>query len=172
MTTQRIFTILLFLFLGNLSLQAQYYNSDHQWWVNFGAGMSKAGMDQEHLLFYASFNKPRSEHLLLTGRYSFTQQLGLLESVEPEKNWDLSAIASYYLKSDAGFISIGAGLGLNGGKRRDPSLQNYLTVGLPIESQWFVTLPSMGLGLVGVVNINPKVTTYGLALAFQFGALR
>lgn len=172
MSIRKTFTITICLFLGSLSLQAQYYSTDHLWWVNFGAGLGNISSDDQNLLFYASFNKPRSENLLLSGRYTFSQQLNAYESVEPEKDWDLSALASYYHKSDAGFFSVGAGIGLNGGRMRDPSIQNYLTVGLPIETQLFMTLPSMGIGIVGIANINPKISYWGVALSLQFGALR
>lgn len=172
MSARKMFTIAICLFIGSISLQGQYFNSDHQWWLNLGAGLGNLASENETVMLYASFNKPKSENLLLSSRYSFSQQLGLLEFVEPETNWDLSALASYYIKKNGGFFSIGTGLGLNGGKMRDPSLQNYLTVGLPIETQLFMTLPSVGIGLVGIVNINPKTTYWGVTAALQFGSLR
>lgn len=165
----------LFLVMGGIAVQAQSYRfsaGQDLWWVNLGIGIGNISTDNENLLLFVSFNKPRTETLLLTGRYTYSRQLDVFESVEPEKNWDISGLVSYYTKGEAGFFSIGAGLGLSGGKIRDPQLQNYLTIGLPIEMQMFVTLPAAGLGLVGIANINPKTTYWGAGVSLQFGTLR
>lgn len=171
----KILTLALCMLFGSLALQAQYSRFDVSpglWWVNLGAGMSNISSDQEQLMFYGSFNKPRTERLLLSSRYTYAQELNPFERTNAERNWDLSALASLYFKGDAGYFAVGSGLGLNGGKIREGRLENYLTVGLPLETQLFVTLPSLGLGIVGMVNINAKTTYWGVALAVQFGALR
>jgi hypothetical protein len=157
----------------SLSAQSYYFNSsDHLWWVNLGAGINQLGNTNQQFMLYGSINKPRTDRLLLTGRFTYAREMEEPEFTGPENNWDISGLASLYLKGDAGYFSIGAGLGVNGGKIRAGRLEQYLTVGLPIETQLFATLPSLGIGLVGTANINPKTTYWGVGLALQFGTLR
>lgn len=168
-----LYFILLLTFCG-LNVQAQYYNNDpsYQWWLNLGAGISNFNSGEEQVFLYGSFNKPRTDRLLLSARYSYARELEVQEMTTAERNWDLSALASLYLKGDGGYFSAGTGLGVNGGMFRQGRMEKYLTVGIPIETQLFLTLPNVGLGIVGMANINVKNTNWGVGLAVQFGQLR
>jgi len=45
-------------------------------------------------------------------------------------------------------------------------------VGVPVESQLFLTLPFVGIGLVGYANLNLEASYAGFALTLQVGNLK
>ena len=112
---------------------------------------------------------------MLTGRGLIAEEFNLFQTGDPQQFWDGSILAGLYTKGKTGFLSIGAGVALTGGRKDNPNVSgqdNFITIGLPVESQLFLTLPFAGIGVVGFANITPEGSYLGAALALQFGNLR
>lgn len=162
--------IALLILLGTTHLQAQSSELDpsHQlWWANLGVGVGNGGF-----LFAGSLNKPVNRSLLLTLRGTQNAEFCIFCSYT-EELWDVSLIAGYYKKGKTGFSSIGTGLGINGRSVNGTGgPDNFVTVGIPVESQFFLTSRSAGIGIVALANLNLKRSFYGAVLSVQFGNLR
>jgi hypothetical protein len=55
----------------------------------------------------------------------------------------------------------------------DMHYKDMSTIGFPIEAQLFTTpLSFFGIGLYGIVNLNPRMSYFSILLCLQFGKLR
>jgi hypothetical protein len=144
------------------------------WWLNFGLGDADVSTDGEvYFSGLASFTKPVTNSLLLTGRGLIAEEFRIFG--DSQQYWEGSVIAGVYTKGKVGFASIGAGLGVTGGRidmDNSSGLENFTTIGLPVESQLFLTLPFAGIGVVGFANFSPEGSYWGAVVALQFGNLR
>ena len=172
-----LFLSLMILFLYSPALSGQHSVLDvveRRWWVNLGVGQGNAGTDaDQNIVFYGSFNKPQNRLLFFTGRASYAQEINIFEGADRQKFWDAGLLAGLYAKGDLAYVSISGGLGLTGGRgNAGPEGDNFVTIGVPLESQLFFTLPNLGVGLTGLLNLNPERTFWGAMLTLQFGELR
>lgn len=177
----QVFTTILFLLLFNFSLKGQnaaIEEPEQLWWINLGMGIlypPNYGSDNSpYIPLMASFTKPLSSNFLLTGRITYAEDVTFfLPPIKSEIYRDYSFLAGFYSKGRVGYASLGAGLGMDSGRfEKDGKLEDFSTIGLPLESQVFLTLPFVGLGLVGMANINSERSTWGFTISLQFGNLR
>jgi len=168
----------LFLLLFPFLLKSQYFIKDDPgklWWVNLGVGVLYEGAwDKSEFSSLVSFTKPITNNFLVMGRFTYAEEFQLFSPDNtPEIYRDLSLLAGLYAKGRFGFVSLGTGAGWNSGRIEEGITERkFSTIGLPVESQVFFTLPFIGIGLVGYGNINNVRSTWGFTVTLQFGNLR
>lgn len=162
------------------------------WWFNLGAGAGNIfGYDNESIdedeqanngpagMF--SFNYAVTDNQLLTVRTSIVDlQLGTLfgpnQDKQVERVFDVGVMYGLMHKSDQLLASISAGLAYTGVEYEyDIDYNNNVesTIGVPLEAQVFWTPTSfLGLGLIGLANINSEASYVAGLLAIQVGNLR
>lgn len=151
--------------------------TDKQGWLNIGVGPGKV-IDQFEGSMIGSFTYA-SNRKLVTLRYIYSkasyQRNGYDEiySLQLEKLNEVSLLLGTMKKRRFAFTSAAIGLGYVEGKSESLNqFQKFKTIGLALESQFFLTLPGLGVGINGYSNINPQTITYGFNIAVQMGKLR
>jgi hypothetical protein len=171
---------LLFIISSRLYAQtASYHSRPRQYWFNFGAGGSSAGLS-----FGASYSYTYSGRLV-SARFTSNHEFDILGPKPEEYIWDLGMLYGAIAKNDYGLISISSGLAMVGGVRRGKYLSSngwfsasyetrgFFTIGLPVEVQLFWTPTSfLGFGAYGFANLNPKWPFLGALFCLQLGAIR
>ncbi len=151
--------------------------TDKQGWLNIGVGPGKV-IEQFEGSIVGSFTYA-SNRKLVTLRYIYSKasyQRIDYDEVYPlqlERVTEVSLLLGAMKKRRFAFTSLAVGLGYVEGKSESLNqFQNFRTIGVALESQLFLTLPGLGVGIYGYSNINPQTITYGFNIAVQMGKLR
>jgi hypothetical protein len=166
------------LLLTTSYLSAQENNA---WGINAGLGFGSSGAS------YGLNWSSRTERRLISLRYVRNEEFDLFGGLSPaESVWDLGVLYGPCARGGIGYASISAGLSLAGGVRRGQFLSssggmfgtdqyeklNFLTLGIPLEAQAFLTGSNIGIGIYAFANLNRKRSFAGALLCLQFGQLK
>ena len=169
-------TIISFIWcFGQNSNKSEY---QHDWseneflWVNLGLGFSSVGG-----VLGGSFGINGSYQIrksIFSLRFVHSKEMNLIFNVQDlDSNWDLGLLYGLNLRRTFGFVSMSAGISYVGLNIYENSEEmRYATVGLPIETQFFLTLKHIGFGIYGFANINSKSSFAGGLICIQLGKLR
>ena len=141
-------------------------------WVNFGLGFSSVtGSLGGSTGSNVSYQIRKS---IFSFRFVHSNEMNLLwGSPDLDSNWDLGLLYGLSFRKSFGFVSMSTGIsyvGLN--IYEDGKETQYTTVGLPIETQLFLTWKHVGIGIYGLANINSKSSFAGGLICIQLGKLR
>ena len=168
--------VVLILSTGNSPVYAQSISNNSKadlGWLNAGIGGSSFGFSKG-----VSFSYQTGKHLIST-RYTYN-------GVYVFKAWEIGILYGRSLKTSLSLVSVSGGISIVGGIRRGKYLYTsfwchrriyekitFLTIGIPIVFQLFWTPASFfGIGIYGLVNLNPEESFYGALLCIQLGKLR
>ena len=147
------------------------------YWVNVGL----AGND-ESLGLGVSFTRARRADRIVTVRGLLTQEFCIL-GCDGLADWTGEVGVLYGVAAQSRFavLSVAAGGAAVGLRRSIPTgasagpyyrESTALTVGIPFEGQLFVRpFRFLGLGVAGMVNVNPEHSFAGLLVGLQLGRL-
>ncbi|HXF48696.1 MAG TPA: hypothetical protein VNL73_04645 [Verrucomicrobiae bacterium] len=144
------------------------------WWLNIGAGFSSGVEPGLPGIGLGLSYKHNPGLFSLRTAYFEEFQICLFGGCgNPDRAWDAGALYGVITKSRTTFASASAGIGLAGGRRGGE--KSFTTVGIPLETQLFVTPfrhANVGFGLYGLGDINPKKSFWGALFCLQVGRLK
>ncbi len=136
-------------------------------WVNLGIGGSSngisLGINGSHQIKYhvISLRALYDEEWSLKSYPDKFTELGLLYGISSKKT------GKFF------FVSISTGISFVAGSVNTYNEEmDYVTFGLPIEIQLFLTGKHVGIGISGFANINRESSFVGALLCIQLGNLR
>jgi hypothetical protein len=147
-------------------------------WVNLGLGIDREG---DHIGLAGGVGALLASGHLVTVRGMYLEEFQFCIfgpcSTPPATRVELAGLYGLAVESSWLFASGSAGLGLFGGSRSVPGqstrLENFVTVGLPVEVQLFLRPSSkFGFGVSGIANVNSESTLVGIVFGVQGGRLR
>ncbi|MFC1654523.1 hypothetical protein ACFL2F_01850 [Myxococcota bacterium] len=155
-------------------------------WVNAGVGPSVDMDSSTSGLGIGGSVNLKIDYYLLQVRSTYSMELSVAGPEPQESIWEVSPMFGFVLKGRVGWISAGAGVGIVGGINRgkliehgqepsDPDIYeetSFLTVGIPVDVQFFLKPPSFnmfGLGLNFFANVGPETSLVGLMLSIMAG---
>ena len=140
--------------------------------VNIGIGGGSEGISTGINASYQNNNS------IISIRYIYNEEFIVLFSSHKYKIRDLGILYGLSVKKPKGFASISAGISYVGYNGRGSVIScsgnwllssctyeelNYSTIGIPIETQLFLTRKRVGIGIYGFANLN-KVNSFTGAL--------
>ncbi len=163
-------SLLISMLLFPLSLFAQTF------WVNLGAGYGTVFDESIPLQdeqggsgFEVSVNMSTFPNQLITLRAtSVNASVFYLypDGSEGMQGQDIGLLYGFMYKNDDFLGSLSAGLA-------STVVDNYSLLGYPLESQIFWTPhKNIGLGLIGIANVNPEKSFAAVLIGLQLGRLR
>ncbi|MGA9116746.1 MAG: hypothetical protein WB626_08230 [Bacteroidota bacterium] len=140
-----------------------------RWWVNGGVGSASGDIGSGPLLSAGLSWSSQSGSTLLSLRTVYTAEVEFHifgEAGAPaESAWDAGVLYGWILRRRLWCASAGAGAGFVGGRRVTGS---FLTLGIPAESQLFLTpLSWLGVGVYWFANLNTERSFWGGLFALQ-----
>ena len=157
----------------NLASQTAKHN--HPWWVNLGAGPALVGKTfamNAGMVYCYQFDRSSISARIL----GVTNKNPTVQQIEPSST--IYKMAEYEIlygpmwRTNYGFVSIGAGVGLVRAAYETPiNSTTNTSISMPIEGQWFWRFTSYaGLGVYTYASVNFEKQLYGMMVCAQLGA--
>jgi len=153
-------------------------NTDHHhhpWWVNLGAGPALVGtrfaMNGGMVYCYQFERSFISARILgVTNNKPTVQKID--QSTTIYKMAEYGILYNPIWRTDYGFVSIGAGIGLVRAAYETPfDIATNTSLSLPMEVQWFWRITTYaGIGMYTYASLNFEKPFYGMMVCAQLGA--
>lgn len=141
-------------------------------WINVGIGATQSldGNEQRGAIGAIHSTQFDNSRTILSFRLLYTQPVLNLRPESEGNVWDIGVLYGLRNKSPRVLTSFSAGLGFI--SEVTESSFKYYTIGVPVNSQLFIT-PSknFGLGFNVFANINLEESYIGSLLCIQFGRI-
>ena len=144
----------------------QNNKSDNKFaWVNLGFGGSSGG-------FSVGINGSyQFRYHIISLRTLYNAEWSLTST--PDESGDIGLLYGLSSKKKKTFVSISTGISRVVGSINTHSKEmDYVTLGIPIELQLFLTGKQFGIGIYGFANINRESSFVGALFCIQLGKLR
>jgi len=165
------------LFLYNFIYPQELYSpiTNTQGWVNIGVGYSQMNNIQNASALFSFSYAHKGKMFSVRYIYSESDIFEFFEKTNDPKYFinEISLMYGFLNKHRFRFISFAFGLGLvNAEERNHNELNDIKEIGISVETQMFLTLPGLGIGIYGFGNLNRKWISYGFLVCLQLGKLR
>ena len=157
------------------TLKSQNADHHHPWWVNLGAGPALVGtrfaMNGGMVYCYQFERSFISARILgVTNNNPTVQKID--QSTTIYKMAEYGILYSPIWRTDYGFVSVGAGMGLVRAAYETPlDIATNTSLSLPMEVQWFWRFTTYaGLGMYTYASLNFEKPFYGVMVCAQLGA--
>jgi hypothetical protein len=167
------------IFLNRGYVQENDKSENEFYWINLGLGGSSYGFSVGGNASFQIKNTVGSFRIICNEEFSFFKT--------PNKLWDIGFMYGFISKKKWSLASISAGIGIINSSVRgrqlscdgngwfsscEYAMSNHLAIGIPIETQLFLTGKHIGIGISGFANINSESSYFGALLFLQLGKLR